>query len=112
MNIWTGLGMGQEPEWQQVWPIQEQKKDIQDLTHELQRLKLLNQALWEMLREQMGWSDEQLEQKALEIDLRDGVQDGRISDAALRCPQCGRTSSSRHWRCLYCGLEFEKPVMG
>lgn len=85
---------------------------LRDLEHEVQRLKLLNQALWELVREKAGWRDADLEQKAQEIDLRDGVEDGRISHAPLRCPRCGRISSSKHWKCLYCGLEFEKPVMG
>ncbi|HOE65478.1 MAG TPA: hypothetical protein PLO62_03040 [Candidatus Hydrogenedentes bacterium] len=76
------------------------------------RLQLLNQALWELLRERAKLTDRQLEEKALEIDLRDGVQDGRMTAMAVECPVCHRVSSSRHSRCLYCDVEFEKPIMG
>lgn len=85
---------------------------IKDLEHEVERLRLLSQAMWELLREKLGVEDADLEKKAQEIDLRDGIQDEKISRVPLRCPRCGRISSSRHWKCLYCGLEFEKPVMG
>lgn len=83
-----------------------------ELEHHIGRLSLLNQALWELLRERAKLTDAQLEEKAREIDLRDGVEDGRMTDTPMQCPNCGRVSNSRHWKCLYCGLEFEKPVMG
>lgn len=92
--------------------VKDYGEDIRELEHQIQRLKLLNQALWELLRERAKMTDDDLVQKAEEIDLRDGVADGRMTETALKCPQCNRISSSKHWRCLYCGLEFEKPVMG
>jgi hypothetical protein len=85
---------------------------IRELQHQVQRLQLLNQALWEILRDKAGLTDAELEQKAHEVDMRDGVEDGRMTETALKCPNCGRVSSSKHWKCLYCGLEFQKPVMG
>ncbi|MCC6488282.1 MAG: hypothetical protein IT364_12355 [Candidatus Hydrogenedentes bacterium] len=88
------------------------RERIRELEHQVGRLQLMNQALWELLRERMQLTDAELETKANEVDLRDGVQDGRMSDTALQCPSCGRVSSSKHWKCLYCGLEFQKPVMG
>lgn len=85
---------------------------VRELEHHIERLSLLNQALWELLRDRARLTDAQLEQKAHEIDLRDGVEDGRMTKTGLQCPTCGRISNSKHWKCLYCGLEFEKPVMG
>jgi len=85
---------------------------MRDLEHEVGRLKLLNQALWELLREKLKVTDAELEARIGEVDLRDGIKDGRITDVALKCPTCARVSSSKHWKCLYCGQEFEKPVMG
>ena len=42
---------------------------------------------------------------------------GKAAPSLLGCgfelvPRCGRVSSSKHWKCLYCGQEFQKPVMG
>ena len=85
---------------------------IRELEHHIGRLSLLNQALWELIRERAKLTDAQLEQKAHEVDLRDGVEDGCITAGPLQCPACGRVSHSKHWKCMYCGQLFEKPVMG
>jgi hypothetical protein len=87
-------------------------RSVKDLEHHVARLSLLNQALWELVRGKLGVTDADLERLASEIDLRDGVQDGCITSGPLQCPRCQRVSNSKHWKCLYCGLEFEKPVMG
>ncbi len=87
-------------------------RSVRELEHHVARLSLLNQALWELIRGKLGLTDADLERIAKEIDLRDGVEDGCITSGPLQCPRCGRVSSSKHWKCLYCGLEFEKPVMG
>lgn len=84
---------------------------IRELTEEIQRMRLLNQALWELLRERAGLTDEDFEAKIKEIDLRDGVEDGRMTDTAVQCPRCHRVSNSKHGRCLYCGTKFKQPVM-
>lgn len=85
---------------------------IKELEHQVQRLSLMNQALWELLCDKLDLADADLEQKAYEVDVRDGVQDGRITDTAIQCPTCGRVSASKHYKCLYCGQTFQKPVMG
>ena len=85
---------------------------IHELTHQVERLTLLNQALWELLRARLKLTDEELEKSIREVDVRDGAEDGRMTKTALQCPTCGRVSSSKHWKCLYCGQAFEKPVMG
>ncbi|HOZ50169.1 MAG TPA: hypothetical protein PLO37_22505 [Candidatus Hydrogenedentes bacterium] len=87
------------------------RAEIKDLQHQLARLSLLNQALWELIRDKAGLTDAHLERMAQEIDLRDGVADGQITHGAVKCPTCGRISNSKHYRCLYCGQEFERPTM-
>jgi len=86
--------------------------ELRDLRHQLSRLALLNQALWEILRTRLNLTDADLEKMAAEVDLRDGQADGRITDHALRCPQCNRVSSSRHQRCIYCNQPFDGPIFG
>lgn len=88
------------------------RRKVKDAERKMHRLEIVNQALWELARDALGLNDEQLDAKIKEIDLRDGVEDDKISEVPLRCPSCGRVSSSKFWKCLYCGMEFEKEVIG
>lgn len=84
---------------------------VRALEMQLGRMRLVNQALWELLRDRAGLDKFTLEQKIEEIDARDGRIDGVMSDIGLKCPQCGRISNSKHGKCLYCGLEFERDAI-
>jgi DNA-directed RNA polymerase subunit RPC12/RpoP len=86
------------------------EEEVKQLRYKIARVSLFNQALWEILRERLDVKDADLERRVREIDLRDGVEDGVVTDTPIRCPRCGRISNSRHWKCLYCGQEFEKPA--
>lgn len=72
----------------------------------IEKLMLATQAMWELLREHAGLSDEQLLAKMAEIDGRDGKIDEKIGAESIDCPHCGRKTSTRSGACLYCG----KPV--
>ena len=69
----------------------------------LDRLVLVCTAMWELIQEKTSLSEEDLLAKVREVDLRDGAEDNKIRGAIAQCPQCGRTMSPRHRRCLYCG---------
>ena len=76
---------------------------VRKLEADVQRLTLASQALWELLRSHADLCDADLVNKMNEVDLRDGVKDGRIASKLLKCPNCGRTMSEKHSRCVYCG---------
>jgi hypothetical protein len=59
--------------------------------------------MWELLRDQLGLTDEQLKAKMLEIDARDGVVDGKIGAELVDCPHCGQKASTFKPNCVYCG---------
>ena len=84
--------------------------EMKILQHRVERLSLLNQALWELIREKANLTDADLERLAQEIDMRDGVEDGKITATPVKCPSCSRISNSKHTQCLYCGLEFQKDL--
>ncbi len=90
----------------------QQGAELRDLQDQLERSSLLNQALWELLRERVKLTDEDLLAKAHEVDMRDGAPDGKMTPTAVRCPSCERVCNSRHAKCLYCGQLFDKPVFG
>lgn len=88
------------------------RSDVRDMRDQVEHTAMLIQAMWELIAERLNLTDADLEKKALEVDLRDGVEDGKLRAHPLRCPNCGRVSNSRHKKCLYCGLLFEGSVFG
>lgn len=64
---------------------------------------LLNAALWELLRDTSSLNDEQLREKVEEIDLRDGMQDGKMRLSVQVCSGCKRKINGQRDRCIYCG---------
>lgn len=79
------------------------------LRRELDRLTLANQAMWELLRDHLGFSDEHLRAKITEIDGRDGTVDGKIGADLKTCPSCHRTSRMQTGNCVYCGEKVHGP---
>ena len=85
----------------------EAKTEAELLRHDVDRLLLITEALWTILKTEHGYSDEQLVNAVKEIDLRDGRQDGRAAKSPpLPCPQCGKINSAKYPRCIYCGSEL------
>ena len=74
-----------------------------ELERRIDHLALACQALWEILSERVGVTHEDLTKKMNEIDLRDGVQDGRMTSHVIQCPSCGRNVSSSKPTCMFCG---------
>jgi hypothetical protein len=72
---------------------------------DVDRLLMITEALWIMLRDEHGYTDEQLIQKVQEIDMRDGRLDGRVARQAapLKCPKCGRVMPVNRPTCMFCG---------
>jgi hypothetical protein len=73
------------------------------LEQQVDKLLLINTAMWSLMRGQLGLTEKHLLDRMRQIDLEDGAEDGKITRPATDCPQCGRTFSARHNRCLYCG---------
>lgn len=82
---------------------------IEQLENRLARTTLACQALWELLKTRVGLTEEELLAKMDEIDLRDGVRDGKMSPTVCLCGSCGRKVNSISPRCMYCGAELVKP---
>jgi ribosomal protein S27AE len=81
--------------------------EVRRLEDKLDKLTLVCMAMWSVLSEQAGVTEEALTERVQKLDLQDGKQDGKVSRSTRQCPQCGHTMSARHSRCLYCGAEDE-----
>lgn len=74
------------------------------LEGEINRLLLVVEGLWRLVREHGGLSDDELLRKVYEVDLEDGTLDGRKRRAPVGdCQECGRKLARRLPRCIYCG---------
>ncbi len=78
---------------------------VDELRLKLDRLVLINMALWSFIQETTGKTEEDLIARVRELDLIDGQADGKIQTRVFKCQQCGRTLNKRQSKCLYCGSE-------
>ena len=78
--------------------------EIQSLKFDIERLLMITEALWTLLREQHGYSEDVLLNKITEMDMRDGRMDGKVAASApFNCPKCSRPLGKRRPACIYCG---------
>jgi hypothetical protein len=72
---------------------------------DVEKLLMITEALWSMLKQEHGYSDDDLIARIHEIDLRDGKLDGKVARDEVKpeCPQCGRVLIGKRPVCLYCG---------
>jgi len=77
------------------------------LEEKLDRLALITRAMFELMQESSGLTEERLTAKVVEIDLRDGQQDNRAATRPTRCPKCDAMMSPKFGRCLFCGHKEE-----
>ena len=79
--------------------------DVASLRGQVDRLQMICEAMWTIVRDRLGIADEDLSRLVEEIDLRDGKSDGRSQPAAPACARCGRVVSARTRVCIYCGAQ-------
>jgi len=83
--------------------VTDQLAAMQNMQRRLDVLALASQALFEMLQDRLGLSEEEVILKMAEIDSRDGKADGKMSARVASCGKCHRPVSTARQRCLYCG---------
>ena len=83
----------------------EAQREASAAEQQVDRLTLVCMAMWELLSAKTDLTEDDLIAKVREIDLRDGVEDGKLTVQGKQCPSCNRVMSRRHSRCLYCGAE-------
>jgi hypothetical protein len=81
--------------------------DIRRLQRQVDRLSMSCQAMWELIRENSNITEEMLEQRIREVDLRDGVEDGKMGPEVVSCPTCGRKTNTQRGYCVICGAEVQ-----
>lgn len=78
--------------------------EINKLQNDVERLLLISEALWKILKEQHGYTNDLLQRRILEIDGADGKIDGhKASSPPRKCPECSRVVAKNATRCMWCG---------
>jgi len=78
--------------------------EIKQLEHKIDKLYMITEALWHILKEKNNLDDEILTELIAAIDMKDGRRDGKVTSAGTRnCTKCGRVNSVRQLYCIYCG---------
>lgn len=68
------------------------------------RLAMLCEAMWTLLRDQLKLTDVQLLDRINDIDMTDGRLDGKVKRGhAITCHKCDRNVSRKFAKCIYCG---------
>ncbi len=83
---------------------------VRVLEANLAKSLMINEALWELIRDKHGLTEKDLHDKLHEVDMRDGVLDGKNQRQAAKCPNCHHTVSPRHPACIYCGQVIDDSV--
>lgn len=77
---------------------------LERVANDVERLLMITEGLWSILKEQHGYEDDELVRRILEIDNRDGRIDGKVAaHPPADCPSCNRPLSRDRRFCLYCG---------
>ena len=76
----------------------------------LAKTLMICESLWELLSENTNLTLDDLHKKLYEVDMRDGVLDGKNQRQAVECPNCNHMVSPRHPACLYCGQIMDDSV--
>jgi hypothetical protein len=74
----------------------------------MDKLSLVAQAVWSFLKETHHLTDADLIRRIEQIDIEDGVKDGKVTAVVTNCTNCNRKINTRYKTCLYCGAENHK----
>lgn len=77
---------------------------IEDANERIDELAIIVRAMWSLMEEQ-GMTPDQLVAKIEEIDLEDGVADGKVTQLPVDCPSCDSKVPPGLANCQYCGAE-------
>ena len=83
----------------------ETARRTREFEERIDKFVLVTMAMWSLLQEKTGVTEDDLIKRVQEIDLQDGTEDGKITKSLAKCAGCGRTLNARHIHCLYCGNE-------
>ena len=86
------------------------KQYVRILEANLAKTMMICETLWDFISEQHNLTEEDLHKKLYEVDMRDGILNGKNQRKAVKCESCGHMVSPRHPACIYCGRIIDDSV--
>ncbi len=83
---------------------QQTSVETQRLRDEVHHLSIIAQAMWELLREKNGTTDDELKKKITEVEFEKAKA---YTASTLKCQKCARIVSIKSKTCLFCGEKIE-----
>ena len=85
---------------------EELESRLESVDSRLQQVTMRLEAVCELLVARGAVGEAELLEKLREIDLRDGIEDGRnVAPQVQVCGKCGRTRVGEHRFCAHCGSD-------
>ncbi|HBC88036.1 MAG TPA: hypothetical protein DCZ94_13890 [Lentisphaeria bacterium] len=83
---------------------QQTSVENQRLRDEIHHLTIITQAMWELLREKTGTTDEDLRKKITEVEFEKAKA---YTSSTSKCKNCSRPVSVKSKTCVFCGEKIE-----
>ena len=78
--------------------------ELTELRDDVERLYLITDALWRILRDRQGLDETEIVRQITEIDMEDGILSGRKAKSPAKpCPKCNRPIGRQRGKCIFCG---------
>lgn len=78
--------------------------ELDGIDQRIDRLTLLCEAMWDLVCQTTGLTDEHLEHKLAQLDVTDGHRDLKRAKTSTAC-SCGAMVPARSMVCQFCGAE-------
>lgn len=85
----------------------EAQTNLELLKNDVDRLLLITEAMWMLMKEKEGYTDDVLVKLVEEIDKRKVIVNGVEVKAPIKCSACGKTNSAKRLVCIYCGASLQ-----
>ena len=82
----------------------EAKTNVEIFKHDIDRLLLVTEALWTLMKQQHGYTDDVLVGLIQDIEKQKAAAYASAAkDPPAACPYCGRLNTATRSFCMYCG---------
>lgn len=88
-----------------IMNMEERLLEVED---RISKLLLVNAALYDVIKEKLNVTDEDIAQKINELNDKNFLLEQKTDQHVRKCRKCGKNLIQRRTVCVYCGMENDK----